>query len=1043
MPVEITLLGRFTVCVDGAEVPAAAWSRRQAAGLVKLLALAPRRQLHREQVVDALWPDLPAGEAGPRLHKAAHFARRILGAGSVILRSETVALLPDATVSVDALDFAVLADDALASGGVAEAAKAAQAYPGPLLPDDVYETWTVAHRDRLEFAYLRLLRQARQWAELAEFDPTDEEAHLELMRRYVTEGDARAALRQYERLDRALHRELGVAPGPEVTALRDSLLAGDAEPSPAAEAVEVIVGRQAQLQELARIVAAAAKGRGWTVLLSGAAGTGKTLVARRICAQLAAEGWRTGAGMASQVEGAWPYAPALDAVADLCRRHPALLDGVDDRCREDIERALSGRDLDWSGDGGHQRLYVAVAELLRLAAAGTGVLITVDNLHEADDASLRLLHYLSRSLMGERFMLLLSHRRQPVTEMFEQMRSSLLSRGAAVDVALGPLSRDETSELVSALRADLSPGAVEQIWNSTGGLPFAVAEAARLAELDGAAAAAPGAVVLNLLDPRTRSVLEIVALAGSTFDTDEFVALAGLEDEVEALDCLDAALAAMVIERTSSGFRFRHQLIREALLAAIPAHRDRVLHRACAARLATLDRSPARIGHHLLAAGEANAAVPYVLRAAETEAAVGAYRDALALLESIQRAATGDELSRALALRADLLAAIGDAAAATAYRQAMEIAPPAGRRLLQARLARMLAYAGDLDGAEALLAGLEPGGDAADSSILLAKGALSYFRGDLDAAREVSDRARRLVTRSDTDWKVLDLVTLQGLVAHNRGEWYQQLRLELRRTRDDPALATTVFDSHLCVAELMLYGPTPYAEVIELASALRDTAIRAGAIRAVAFAGALIGEAALLAGDLDLAERELREAVDLHREIGAPSGEAHSLQRLAQVHLARDDRPGAVRLLNRALPLARWSNQATHLIHRVFGTMIAAADGPHQARAIVDRAWATLATSDTCLFCEIMLIVPSSIACAAAGDVEDARRYLAMAERAAERWHGTAWQAATIEARAHLVRAEGDEPQAARLLSEAAGIFEAAGQPHDAERCRRVTRAAV
>ena len=88
-------------------------------------------------------------------------------------------------------------------------------------------------------------------------------------------------------------------------------------------------------------------------------------------------------------------------------------------------------------------------------------------------------------------------------------------------------------------------------------------------------------------------------------------------------------------------------------------------------------------------------------------------------------------------------------------------------------------------------------------------------------------------------------------------------------------MAVAVFDSHLCVAEYVLYGPTPYEEVTSLARALRGTAERAGALRAVAFATVLIGEAALLNGDLDLAERELTDAVDLHREIGGTMGEAH------------------------------------------------------------------------------------------------------------------------------------------------------------------------
>jgi predicted ATPase len=218
---------------------------------------------------------------------------------------------------------------------------------------------------------------------------------------------------------------------------------------------------------------------------------------------------------------------------------------------------------------------------MRLASAGIGALLTVDDLHEADEASLRLLHYLARSGTGERLVLLLCHRRQPLTEVFDHMRSSLLSRGAAVDVSLLPLTEDQTAALVASLRPGLATAVVAEIWDYSGGVPFAVVEAARLASQDVARTGGPGTVVLNLLDPGVRVVMERVAVTGSTFDTDEFVALAGLAED-EAFDCLDAALAAMVVERTPTGFRFRHQLVRDALLDGVPEHRQRQLHRACA-----------------------------------------------------------------------------------------------------------------------------------------------------------------------------------------------------------------------------------------------------------------------------------------------------------------------------------------------------------------------------------------------------------------------------------------------------------------------------
>ena len=153
------------------------------------------------------------------------------------------------------------------------------------------------------------------------------------------------------------------------------------------------------------------------------------------------------------------------------------------------------------------------------------------------------------------------------------------------------------------------------------------------------------------------------------------------------------------------------------------------------------------------------------------------------------------------------------------------------------------------------------------------------------------------------------------------------------------------------------------------------------------------------------------------------------------MRLAQGDRDEAMRLLHRALPLARWSAIALHLIQRVYGTMIRAAEDVESARAVVDRATATLGQEDNCTFCAIMLAVPAAAACADAGDLDEARRHLAVAERSAALWKGTAWQAAITEARAHLDRAEGDLDAARHRLREAAELFAAAGQPLDADRC--------
>ena len=117
------------------------------------------------------------------------------------------------------------------------------------------------------------------------------------------------------------------------------------------------------------------------------------LVAR--CAER--RGWRIARGAASSIEGSWPYAPVLEAFADLCRQHPRCSTGWTTATALSSTGRSGGQAISWSGETAHQRLFVAAAELLRLAAADRGLLLVVDDVHEADEASLRLLHYLSRA----------------------------------------------------------------------------------------------------------------------------------------------------------------------------------------------------------------------------------------------------------------------------------------------------------------------------------------------------------------------------------------------------------------------------------------------------------------------------------------------------------------------------------------------------------------------------------------------------------------------------------------------------------------------
>lgn len=227
MAVRIQLLGAFVVEVDGLVVEADRWPRRSAASLVKVLSLLPERRIHRERLMDLLWPDVDPTEASPRLHTAAHYARRALGrSDAVVLHGDSVALFPRDAVVVDVAQFEAAADAALAAQDVEGARRAVDLVAGELLPEDLYEPWAEDPRERLAVKYSSVLRLGRCWEELLRLDPADTEAHVALMRQHLAAGDRASAVRQFEWLERTVLRDLGAEAEEELKGIRDELTDG-------------------------------------------------------------------------------------------------------------------------------------------------------------------------------------------------------------------------------------------------------------------------------------------------------------------------------------------------------------------------------------------------------------------------------------------------------------------------------------------------------------------------------------------------------------------------------------------------------------------------------------------------------------------------------------------------------------------------------------------------------------------------------------------------------------------------------------------------
>jgi DNA-binding SARP family transcriptional activator len=238
---RLWLLGEFRAEVGGQPVPEQRWHRRKARSLVKLLALAPRHRLHREQLMDILWPGLQPDAAGANLRKAVHFARQAIGADALRSRDGGVWLEPDGLwVDADAFQAAIAAGDAVGALGL---------FRGDLLPDDRFEPWAEERRELFRIQLLRLalrlaaeLEQAEELGRASpvlerviELDALNEEAHLRLARVQAKAGHRHLALRTCLQIQERLRQELGERPSAEARRLRDDIVAGrigpDMEPA--------------------------------------------------------------------------------------------------------------------------------------------------------------------------------------------------------------------------------------------------------------------------------------------------------------------------------------------------------------------------------------------------------------------------------------------------------------------------------------------------------------------------------------------------------------------------------------------------------------------------------------------------------------------------------------------------------------------------------------------------------------------------------------------------------------------------------------------
>ncbi len=539
---------------------------------------------------------------------------------------------------------------------------------------------------------------------------------------------------------------------------------------------------------------------------------------------------------------------------------------------------------------------------------------------------------------------------------------------------------------------------------------------------------------VDLTEPDA-SMLGRLALVGGDLDPAEVAALTALSEH-DAFALLDAALAAGVIVVADGRYRFRHELVRQALAERLAPHQRVAVHRDAARRLERMDAAPAVIARHWLDGHRPENAAAWLLNAARQAVRLGAFVDALDHLEPLL--AHAPDHPDGLCLRAEALDALGRGGAPAAYDAAARAVGEGAADDIRAKQALAELKLGDFAGALRTVDGTDPLTlEGRLARALTLSGVAAVGLTDPGVAATHAAESRRIALELGEPAAAVAASWANALAAHARGELRGSLRLDLRDTARTPELAVAVFDGQLCVTQRLLYGAEPYLDVIAFAESLAAEADRLGAARGRAFALTLRGEAQMLAGDLASAERDLAEASSLHQAIGASTGEAHTLQRRAEIAVYQGRGADADCLLGEALQVARESDVGFHLLDRIYGTAVAAADDPGAAVVVIDEAESAIrGPVESCPGCRITFAVPAAIAAARAGLLDRAMAYADEAENLARVvMQLPAWDAAIEEVHGHLARASGDAARATERFRSAASGFRSAEQPLDEARC--------
>ncbi|MBZ0297476.1 MAG: AAA family ATPase, partial [Anaerolineae bacterium] len=664
--------------------------------------------------------------------------RRQLATDILLVDKETVQF-NHAHCHVDAFEFALILDhESLGEVTLDTLKQTLEAYHGEFLMGDglpdvpEFEMWLLAQRSRLEHCaqrgFVRLveglienddLHTALGYAQrLASLDPLLETSHAQLIWLYAKLGQRDAALRQYQHCRDLLQRELAVDPSDDLQRLYQEILAGEVVSSHITQTTQAIVfqsqpditpfvGREAELAQLSELWRTAQRSGTAIGLIHAEAGGGKSRLIGKFVEQQPNALFLS--GRCYESASRLPYQPWLDLLETRLQQTSdevlALLAPVWhtplSRLLPRVAVRLGSKNIE---DGSHnieeRVMFIAVVEFLLKLPGTPAVILFLDDLQWADEASLRLFQFVAhrvRDLESAPPVLLLGAYRTEETDDNPAVPGfihDLHRTGPVKTLQLSPLDRNAIDSLIGQQAESAFPVGFDiqhirdTIHQMTKGNPLylteLIQELRNMTEFPEALPIPPSLEDLvhrrlRQLPDSGRQVIEAMAVADIPTSFRVAQRISGRSED-EVFQAIDAGLRWRLLKDETSEvpgvFNFSHDLVRETVRQQLNSLRRQRLHQRSALVLSETNASAAQIAYHWREAGEVENELQYVIRAGDEAMRLQSFQEAR---HAYSRAA---ELATERHQRASVLISFGEVllklsvfdASENCYREAYDLA---------------------------------------------------------------------------------------------------------------------------------------------------------------------------------------------------------------------------------------------------------------------------------------------------------------------------------------------------------------------------------